>query len=77
MADGADPVGALGVVLPACLADPGPADLAEGPSVHDPAQLGPASSTGTCWVRRPERQVVVVIVVVVVRRHDTEGAFLA
>ncbi len=43
MTDVADPFRALDVVLPAGLADFGPAHLAEGAAVHDAAELCAAS----------------------------------
>ncbi len=56
MADGADPVSSLDVVLPARLAHPGLTDLAERAAVHDPAQFGPAASARAGRVWRPQAQ---------------------
>ena len=53
MADVADPLGAADVVLPAVLADLGPAHLAEGAAVHDAPQLGAAPRARPARVGRP------------------------
>ena len=53
MADVADPLCPPDVVLPAGLADLGPAHLAEGASVHDAPQLGPAAGARPARVGRP------------------------
>ena len=53
MADVADPLCAADVVLPAVLADLGPAHLAEGAAVHDAAQLGAAAGARPARVGRP------------------------
>ena len=53
MADVADPLRAPDVVLPAVLADLGPAHLAEGAAVHDAPQLGAAARARPARVGRP------------------------
>ena len=53
MADVADPLCPPDVVLPAGLADLGPAHLAEGAPVHDAPQLGPAAGARPARVGRP------------------------
>ena len=59
MADGANPVGPLDVVLPTGLAHPGLAQLAEGPAVHDAAEFGATSAAGAVGVGGPMEAIVV------------------
>jgi hypothetical protein len=56
VADVADPLCPPDVVLPAALADLGPAHLAEGAAVHDAAELCPAATAGARGVWGPHHR---------------------
>ena len=80
MANGADPVGAVDVVLPASLADSRLAHFAESSTVDDPSQFRTASPTrpAEILILTPQvvHKVVVAVVIVVGGSLDLEGPLL-
>ena len=76
VADGADPVGALDVVLPAGLAHPGLADLAKRAPVDDSAQLRSAAAARPAHAGRVRPKPGLTRLGMPGARIDPEGALL-